>query len=299
FDPVDRANTAKLFGEFFTRIHAELLYPLKANLVDSEDHRPDPAVIELPAANFIYRGRAVAVKALKMAATEVTIAEFASFINDKLGRGDYQVEKELRQVVDTAGNLVCHFDAHHPGDMLNYEKGIFTAVPNRQYYPMTHVSWHAAVSYADYVGGRLPTETEWVRAAGFWDDSLHIYASNSNDYDRLVQQINFDGSTDPNDQKRYPQTLPAGFLTANGNGMHEMSGNVWEWCSDWFNSRTYRNLAKDETHVDPQGPETGTMRTFKGGSWGAGLDVTKVSYRVALAPELALADLGFRVVWDE
>ncbi|MEA3287468.1 MAG: SUMF1/EgtB/PvdO family nonheme iron enzyme, partial [Candidatus Marinimicrobia bacterium] len=174
FDPVDRANTAKLFGEFFTRIHTELLYPLKANLVDSEDHRPDPAVIELPAANFVYRGRTVAIKALKMAATEVTIAEFTSFINDKLGRGDYQVEKELRQVVDTAGNLVCHFDAHHPGDMLNDEKGIFTAVPNRQNYPMTHVSWHAAVSYADYVGGRLPTETEWVRAAGFWDDSLHI-----------------------------------------------------------------------------------------------------------------------------
>ena len=298
FDPEDRANTAKLLGEFFSRIHTELLYPLKPGISDNKDHRLEQTAVELPKTTFKYRGREVTVKAYKMAPTEVTVAEFIPFLNARILAKTYFVQQDQRQIVDGSGKLVCHFDAHNPGDLLRYEKGLFTAAPKRQFYPITNLSWPAAVDYADYVGGRLPTETEWVRAAGFWDDSLHLYATNGQRYEDLVQQINFDGSTDPNEHKLYPQSLPVGFLTANGNGLHEMSGNVWEWCSDWFNSKYYRDLDKTQTHIDPQGPETATMRTFKGGSWGAGLDVTKVAYRVALAPELALADLGFRVVWD-
>ena len=299
FDRVDRGHTAKLFGEFFTKVHDVLIYTLEPALVDTDDHRSSLEPIALPQANFRYRGKDVSIKPFKIAPAEVTIGEFSPFINTLLEAGEYLVVKDQRKIADTNGNLICHFDALLQGDMLSYENGILSPAKGRQYYPMTHMTWHAATAYATHVGGRLPTETEWVRAAGFWDDSLHTYAVTGSVYEDYEKQINFDGSDDPNANAHYPQTLPVGYLGANGNGLYEMSGNAWEWCSDWFNSRTYRNLAKDITHNDPQGPTEGTMRTFKGGSWTAGLEVTKVRYRVALAPELALSDLGFRVVWDE
>lgn len=298
FDPVDRAKTIKLFAEFFGRIHDEYLYPLKSVVLDNLDHQQVSQSVQLPEANLNYRQRAVSVSAFKIGKTEVTISEFALFVNEQINSGIYLLDTAQRQITDTSGNLVCHFDAYQPGDMLSYDGGTITAVPTRQFYPMTNMTWQAAMDYARYVGGRLPTETEWVRAAGFWDDSFHTYAVGGIVYEEVNQQINFEGSVDPKEGSIYPQSLPSGYLPANGNGLYEMSGNVWEWCSDWFNSKYYRNLPELTNNIDPPGPEAGTMRTFKGGSWGAGLEVTKVSYRVALAPELALADLGFRVVWD-
>jgi formylglycine-generating enzyme required for sulfatase activity len=216
-----------------------------------------------------------------------------------LSKGSFQVDETERRILDDQGRLVCFFDAHRNGDQLHYEQGKISAAEGRDYFPLTNVSWFGASAYAAYTGGRLPTETEWVRAAGFWDDSLHTYAVEAGQPETLATAINFDGSRDPAGRGKYPQSLPSGFLPPNGNGLYEMSGNVWEWCSDWYYSKYYRQLTKTEQHRNPQGPESGTMRTFKGGSWAAGLDVTKVRYRVALAPGLALAELGFRVVWDD
>ncbi len=299
FDPEDRGNTAKVFGEFFKKIHDELIYDLKPSMVEARNYLEKNEAIELPAAHFRYRGRELAVSAFKIAPGEVTTGEFAPFLNEKLASGEFIVVEDQRKITDTNGVLVCYLDALSPGDMLTIDAGKIYPAENREYYPITHLSWFAATAFAEFVGGRLPTEAEWVRAAGFWQDSLHTYAVVGNNYDDYVKQINFDGSDDVNAGTQYPQSLPVGFLPPNGNGLHEMSGNVWEWCSDWYNSRTFRDLNMEETHTDPQGPAEGTMRTFKGGSWTAGIEVTKTRYRVALAPGLALADLGFRVVWDD
>jgi len=299
FDPQVRFKTAQMFGEFFVRIHDQLLQPLAPALVDSSDHRPAVKQVTLDSTTFKYRGRELAVKTFRMSCTEVSVINFADFLQARLGTGTYHLDADQRKITNDQGELICRLDAFHPGDMLAIRAGYVQPAPGRQYYPMTHVSWIAATDYADYVGGRLPTEAEWVRAAGFWDGKLHAYAVSNKDYADLSRQINFDGSEDVNLGTTYPQALPCGSLTPNQNGLYEMSGNIWEWCSDWYNSKTFRKLPQDTVSVNPQGPETGTMRTMKGGSWAAGLDVTKVRYRVALAPGLSLAELGFRVVWDE
>jgi formylglycine-generating enzyme required for sulfatase activity len=293
-----REKTILTMAAFFERVHAELMYPQKVLDKPLERKRVEVATVELPAAVFNYRKKMVSVLPLKASTTEVTIDEFASYLNELLKQNKAQIDMEHRRVNGTNGELICFLDAYSEDDMLLVEEGLISAAANRGNYPMTNLTWHAAVDYAEFRGGRLPTETEWVRLAGYWDDELHTYATEHDDYEHLEQNINFEGSLDAKTGCTYPQDLPVATLPANGNGLYDMSGNVWEWCSDWFHSQYYRNLEAEMTHADPRGPESGTMRTTKGGSWGAGVEVTKTSYRVALAPELTLADLGFRIVWD-
>jgi formylglycine-generating enzyme required for sulfatase activity len=159
-------------------------------------------------------------------------------------------------------------------------------VPNR---PVEKVSWNTIQGFLAQTGMRLPTEAEWEYAyrAGT-TTAFHGYTGNlsgTND-DTLVGNIAWYGSNSNS------QTRPVGGKLANGYGLHDMSGNVWEWVSDWYGSAYYSSSPQN----NPTGPASGSLRVVRGGSWDDGLtNNLRASYRGDDAPDYAYFSIGFRV----
>jgi len=158
-------------------------------------------------------------------------------------------------------------------------------VPNR---PVENVSWNGIQTFLAVTGLRLPTEAEWEYSyrAGT-ATAFHGLAGSSggtND-EALVSGIAW------HDTNSSGQTRPVGGKAGNGFGLHDMSGNVWEWVNDWY-SPTYYATSPAQ---DPQGPATGSARVLRGGAWDSWAQWARSSYRISEPPMYGYNDFGFRV----
>ncbi len=131
-------------------------------------------------------------------------------------------------------------------------------------------------------GYRLPTEIEWEYAAkGGLDTTTFVY-SGDNDLNKVGWYKNNSNF----------QTHLVGQKQANKLGIHDMSGNVWEWCWDWFDKDYYKSRSTNHQ----TGPTEGTQRVIRGGSWFILADGANVNYRDGTVPYRHVASVGFRVV---
>jgi formylglycine-generating enzyme required for sulfatase activity/tRNA A-37 threonylcarbamoyl transferase component Bud32 len=157
-------------------------------------------------------------------------------------------------------------------------------------HPVECVSWDDAVNFCkklQRVAGaantsvfRLPTEAEWEYAArGGPLGRGKLYAGSDN-----IDEVAWYGE---NSEGR---TQCVGTKAANELGLHDMSGNVWEWVHDWY--ADYSGLAT----VDPSGPKSGSNRVYRGGSWHDAAACCRVAFRDNFRPSFTIPDLGFRVV---
>ena len=147
--------------------------------------------------------------------------------------------------------------------------------------PVESVTWTQANAFAQAVGGRLLTEAEWEFAARGGNKSQgYIYSGSNTIGDVAWYYAN----------SNY-ETKQVGLKQPNELGIYDMSGNVWEWCSDWYSD--YSSGAV----TDPIGPSSGSSKILRGGDWGSGEQICRVAYRDYLNPSYSSDGLGFRVAF--
>jgi sulfatase modifying factor 1 len=151
--------------------------------------------------------------------------------------------------------------------------------------PVTSVSWFDATAYCEWLSNRtrkpyrLPTEAEWERAArGGLEGKLYTWGDEPPQLHPNYAELWLNGP------ERVGQRAPNGF------GLHDVSENVHEWCSDWFDENYYANSPLE----NPRGPATGTRRASRGGSWRHQIKITRVAARSSIPPDFRYSDYGFR-----
>lgn len=208
----------------------------------------------------------IQVNPFQIGTYEVTNIQFCNFLNsvDALPDGSLNGER----IIDINNN-----------SEINYSNGVFNT--SKGDFPVRFVSWVGANAFSEWVGGRLPSEAEWELCAR----------------GRIDFAVTYSGWSDINDVAWYNansenKTHQATLKNANTIGQYDMSGNVREWCSDWYDSGYYSISPTN----NPQGPETGTYKVVRGGSYLTGEEKCRIYARDYASPDTCYADIGFRVV---
>lgn len=226
-----------------------------------------------------------------MGETEVTNAQFCAFLNEK---GNQTEDGQTWLDIDDSDCLI--------------QKSGSRYVPKSGYadHPVIEVSWYGANAYCKWLSSkssrkyRLPTEAEWEYAARGRGQKIKYAWGNGdpsgNVADETAKKENsdwtiFEGYTDG-----YVRTAPVKQFRENSLGLHDMSGNVWEWCQDWYASDYYAECKKEGTVSDPKGPTSGSSRVLRGGSWYNDPQLCRVADRGRYALADADGNGGFRVV---
>ena len=151
---------------------------------------------------------------------------------------------------------------------------------------MVLVNWDDATAYAEWAGKRLPTEAEWEYAArGGLRGKRYPWADEISHDDANYSGM---GGADTWDRS----TAPVGSFAANGYGLYDMVGNVYEWCQDWYGENYYSNSPAK----NPPGPDSGSSRVLRGGFWDNYTNTLRVANRLFDTPNNRTYSNGFRCV---
>jgi formylglycine-generating enzyme required for sulfatase activity len=235
----------------------------------------------------------VKVNSFWMDKTEVTVGQFRKFIE----QSKYVTDAEKfgwSGVFDPAVKEWAKVDGANWRRPMGPKVG--EAKDNE---PVMQVSWNDARAFAAWAQKRLPTEAEWEYAArGGLAGKTYVWGDELTPGGKYLANF-WQGSFPQKDEGKdgFSGVAPMKSFPPNGYGLHEMTGNVWEWCADWY-SQTYYSEGPKE---NPQGPRFGEERSMRGGSWMCANNFC-TNYRVAgrshATVDSGLNNLGFRCAKD-
>lgn len=250
--------------------------------------------------------REVRLQGFEIDATSVTNADFARFV---------EATGHVTEAEAFGYSAVFHLALRaHPSDLVGqppgspwwfgvrgaewrHPGGRMSGIDDAMDHPVVHVSWNDAMAYCAWTGRRLPTEAEWERAsrgglAGarypWGDELLDAGAWRAN-----IWQGEFPITNSLDDG--FLTTAPVRTFEPNGHGLWQTVGNVWEWCSDWFDPATYAVASA----FDPRGPGGGGQKVMRGGSYlchDSYCNRYRNSARSSNTPDSSTGNIGFRTV---
>jgi len=182
------------------------------------------------------------------------------------------------------------------GARWNQPEGPGSDTAGRENHPVVHVSWADATAFSSWAGGRLPTEAEWEYAArGGLEQARYPWGNElepGGEHRCNIWQGRFPTRNTVEDGHR--ATAPVDAFAPNGYGLHNLAGNVWEWCADWWGTEH----SPDPTR-DPRGRSSGTHRVMRGGSYlchRSYCNRYRVAARTSNTPDSSGGNVGFRMV---
>ena len=271
----------------------------------------------------------VNIDSFYMEAYETTNAQYCLYLNSAHALGLVHVDDDVVYQAGGTTYPYCETYASTSFSGIDWDGGVFTPVADREDYPAVVVTWYGAVAYCNWRsslhgrtpaydlgtwecnfsanGYRLPTEAEWEKAAG-WDPALEYHYRFGENTDGCGldcldgQRANYWDSGDPFEGVMYPETSPVGYYDGTNHdgyqtadapshyGCYDMSGNVWEWCNDWYSPTYYGSSPYD----NPTGPATGTYRVLRGGDANSYVDDCRSANRDYCRPGNHYYIFGFR-----
>ncbi len=278
----------------------------------------------------------VAIRSFWMDATEVTNRQFAEFVDatgyKTIAEQEIDIDEMMKQLPPGTPRpdpqalqpFSLVFQEQPPGQQAYYPSQWWGMVPGANWrhplgpgsdlkgmedHPVVHVAWYDALAYCRWAGKRLPTEAEWEYAARgnlessvypWGDDTVSAKHANYWQGEFPIQNTAAD---------RYKRTAPVAQFAANGYGLYDMAGNVWEWTADWYHFHHYFQAAQSALADNPLGPErsydpdepTVPKKVIRGGSFlcnDSYCSGYRTASRMKSSPDTGMEHTGFRCVRD-
>lgn len=297
----------------------------------SEQNLPE-GMVYIPPGNFLMGGKTiqadtdekprhkVKVDAFLMDQTEVTNRQFKAFVDATGYITEAEKTVQLNDSIIPPGALVFSTSTaaaeqnsgwkYVEGANWKHPEGPGSSIEDKLDHPVVQVTYNDAQAYAKWAGKRLPTEAEWEWAAmGGLEDP--IYPWGNTPANEATDKANFWQGTFPSNntlEDGFMTTAPVKSFPANGYGLYEMGGNVWEWCADKYNALHYHALEDTLTEnpkgahhcYDPEDPDV-EKYVIRGGSFlcnDSYCSGYRVARRMKSGKNTSLMHVGFRCVRD-
>lgn len=276
--------------------------PTKEPLPEVDDRPPE--MVQIPAGTFLMGSDSgapdekpvheVTLSSFQIDKTEVTNGQFAAFVQATGYITIAEQKPDPKRYPDVAPSKLVPGSAlfvpveaplhgpwetahppwwkYQPGANWRHPEGPTSNLDGKRDHPVVHIAWDDAMAYCKWAGKRLPTEAEWEYAArGGLRRQEFCWGSESQGAGGVWRANTFQGTFPSKDTGAdgFVGIAPVGKYPANGYGLFDMSGNVWEWCSDYYDSQYYRTSPRE----NPRGPTMGEkegdqpLRVRRGGSF--------------------------------